>query len=147
MFLKYIFRLIHIASFGFYSAIFISEFVINDENKDFRLSTAIPKKLHIIFGLLLSISGLINMIILIKDNKYQKDQFLTKWKYLLYFKFCLFILLTPFFDNIVLPLIPVLKDYKEQKMKIKCIFFLLGLLVSPYTRFYRESKLTKSKLA
>ena len=156
MFFKYIFRLIHIGTFGFYSGLFLNEFIINyyNSNLDNVFLTLIPKKLFIILGLFLAISGLINLIILIKENKYVKDYNLKIWKYILYFKLFLFLQLTPLLEKIALPVLFKYnlesfdnneKLYSTSIYKIKALVFLLALIVSPYARFHREKYLTKLK--
>ena len=145
--LKYIFRLLHIGSYGVFSAILINDILIQDSES--RISKLMTKKEFILLALTLLISGFVNMIILIKENKYKKSKSLTFWKYLLYIKFCLFLLLTPFFDKIILPLIikdAETSDLTRVKANFKFMFFTIGLLISSFTRFYREKYLIKEKI-
>lgn len=145
--LKYIFRLLHIGSYGVFSAILLNDILIQDSES--KISKLMTKREFILLALTLMISGFVNMIILIKENKFKKSKSLTFWKYLLYIKFCLFLLLTPFFERIILPLIikdSENTDYTHVKANFKFMFFTIALIISSFTRFYRETYLIKEKI-
>lgn len=57
------------------------------------------KRMFMVFGILAIITGFVNMIIVIKTKKPQKEHAL--WKYCLYLKLVLTILTTPLLDLIV----------------------------------------------
>lgn len=74
------------------------------------------------------------MIILYKDNNYAKNSEYNKWKYMVYFKILLLGLMTPLLDK-------CLSAFSYDKAQIATArfgIFLLALIISPYTRFYRE---------
>ncbi len=148
--LKYSFRLIHILSYGIFMGLLINDAFINNHSKGNKFNRHfIPQGYHVLLGIFFLISGFVNMIILLKENKYKRDFHLTLWKYLLYTKTCLFILLTPLFDNVIFPMVYSSQDNEYSshlKAKMKLVIFLVGLLVSPFTRYYRETFLTKLKL-
>jgi len=136
--IKYIFRLIHITSYGVFSALLINQF-LSDSNK-FQLN----QTFNILLGIAFLLSGLINMIILINENKFLKDKNFKIWKYILYLKFISFIFLTPVFDKFILPLLYNNSENTfKLKIKYKLVFFGIGLLLSPFARFYREKYLKK----
>lgn len=130
--IKYIFRLIHISSYGIFCALLFNEYIVSTSN------IQISKIFYISLGLALSISGIINMIILLKENNFEKDKRYNFWKFLLYFKFIGFLFLTPLFDKLL---------YSDENPKIKKysrgLFFLFALILSPFARFYREKYLIK----
>ena len=77
-------------------------------------------------GILLIISGIVNMILLYKEKNYDRESSEYKvWKYILYSKLVLVILLTPLFD-------------KHLSLEFKFYIALSMFLVSPFSRFYRE---------
>lgn len=129
---KYIFRLIHISSYGIFCALLFNEYIFTTPN------IQISKIFYISLGLALSISGIINLIILIKENNFVKDKKYNFWKLLLYLKFIGFLFLTPLFDKLL---------YSDENPKIKTfsrgLFFLFALVLSPLARFYREKYLIK----
>lgn len=142
--IKYLFRLLHIGSYGLFSAVLIGDYVLGGSGNN--ISSYLTKFQHIVLGVILGASGLINMIILIKDNKYAKTRSLKVWKYLLYLKFVLFLLLTPLYDKFIAP------NYYMQLLNLfgnyppKLVFFIISLVLSPFLRFYRENYLIKCKI-
>jgi hypothetical protein len=138
---KYLFRTLHMASFAF---IFGNIFIDNLFGK--RLIAAgderTYKLYHISSSVVLIVSGLINMIILIKENKYVKDFSFQIWKKLLVTKFVLSLLLTPLLEKI-LPIQKFTNNSTDVYFKIR-LYLILGMfLISPFLRFYREYKLKK----
>lgn len=135
--IKYFFRLVHITSESLYFAIILGDYALKE-----RVSTQISKANHILLGLAFLLSGLINMIILIVDNKYKKDKNTTIWKYLLFIKIGLFLFLTPLFDKFLGPLIGITEQSTHNSIKLTLI--LLGILVSCFTKNFRETYLIKT---
>ncbi len=137
--IKYIFRLFHIGSYGIFSAFLLGDYMIPDGNV--KLSKLVSGGFHALLGIILLASGLINMIILIIENKYVKDGNTKIWKYLLYAKVSLLLFLTPLYDKIVAPFFGV--NSEKDLINAKLLFFTLALLLSPFTRYFREKYLVK----
>ena len=133
---KYFFRLLHVGLYGLLFAFLFVEKYFKDSYK----KENIPKW-FISIPIVFMIAGFVNMIILIKDNKYVKNGHLTFWKYLLYAKVGLFALLTPLWDKLLASKLLGLDS--ETTINMRFLFFILALVISPYSRFYREAYLTK----
>lgn len=137
--LKYTFRSLHLLSFALIAG------NMTYDNFFGKRSSHIEKSLtqkfnmsHVIFSVILMISGLINMIILVKENKYVKNVSYEVWKKLLIFKLILTLALTP-----VLELI--LGGNTETNFKTRFYIVTLAFLISPFLRYFRESMLIPSK--
>lgn len=137
--IKYVFRLLHIGSYGVFSAFLLGDYLTPEGSQ--RLSKSVSSGFHALLGIILLASGLINMIILIIENKFKKDSNMSVWKYLLYAKVGLFLLLTPLYDKFIAPFFGI--NSEVDLIKAKLIFFTLALLLSPFTRFFREKYLIK----
>ena len=141
-FTKYLFRALHMASFGV-----IFGHMILDQLFGKRI-LADRKGFTIFFVsscVVLMASGLINMLILIKENKFVRNQNYEIWKKLLIFKFFLSFSLTPLLEK----LIPIKVDESDSSnstnifFKIRLGLVLLMFLMSPFLRFFREYYLKK----
>lgn len=145
--IKYIFRLIHIISFSFIFGNVAYDLFIS---RRLALDSAAPtdkelKKMNdIYFGLtctcyiLIIVSGLINMILLVDEKKYIKDNNHSLWKYLLIAKTFTTILLSPILDFFI-GLSTKNENYSFQIALItRFICLLLLTLLSPFLRFFRE---------
>lgn len=96
-----------------------------------------------VMGLLLIFSGFSNMIIVIIKTKPQKVHPL--WKYMMYAKFFLTLLITPLFD-LVYNAIFTSSDSSEEELKnaklwihiLKLIFICLIMAIAVYSRYFRE---------
>lgn len=152
MLIKYLSRLIHISIYGFYSSLMINELwliIFKNFDKNNSLVNFIPKKYNILLGILITISGILNIIILCKENKYLKNKEFKFWKLMLYFKFFCFLMLTPLLDKLILP-----KHNNDTSNMLnnnisiytRFLFFVMIILISPYIRFYREKYLVKHKI-
>lgn len=123
--LKYVFRLIHV---GLYGVLFATS-ILELSNVEFK-----PPKGFVFVPIIFGIAGVINMIILYKDNNYAKNSEYNKWKYMVYFKILLLGLMTPLLDKFL----SAFSYDKAQIATARFGIFLLALIISPYTRFYRE---------
>jgi hypothetical protein len=102
---------------------------------------------HVASCITLMISGLINMIILVKTNNYIKNLAYAVWKNILIGKFILTLALTPILEKIV----PsgaftqnpnVASDNTKNGniyFKIRLTVVIMLFLFSPFLRYYRES--------
>ena len=85
LFAKYLFRTLHVTSFGILFGSVVMDYLFGPRN--FTQNENKYKVLYAITGVTLMVSGLINMIILIKENKYVKNFSYSLWKNLLIAKF------------------------------------------------------------
>jgi hypothetical protein len=152
--IKYIFRTIHMASYAMIFGNIALDFFFGQRSKSLESSEKSKfLLLHIAFSILLVLSGLINMIILIKENKYSKNMAHAIWKYLLITKFFLSLVLTPLLEKF-LPLnyfssknINALTFEEKSQIFFKIrLGVTLGLfLISPFLRFLREYGMKPTK--
>jgi uncharacterized membrane protein len=136
--IKYIFRTLHMISFAL---------IFGNACYDIYFGKRFPKlqgatlALNIISSLVLIISGLINMILLIVEKKYEKDSSYQLWKRILIGKFFLTLLLTPLLDKSF----NLLNLDVENVPNVRFSLMTLMFLVSPFLRFYREYYLLPTK--
>lgn len=137
----------HIASFAIIFGNLAMDFIFGQRSKSI---TGEDKSkyamLHISTSLMLVISGLINMIILVFENKYKKNIAYAIWKYLLITKFFMSFVLTPLLEKI-LPLSYftdmnvgslTMEDKSGIYFKVRVGVTLALFLISPLTRYIRE---------
>jgi len=146
---KYFFRTLHMASF----AILFGNFTLDAYFGERTVRKIQKKEFSIIShsaAAILLISGFINMIILIKENKYLKNFAYTLWKYILIIKFVFTIAITPLLEKI-LPLNMVATNLEINTnikplmyFKIRLTMILIIFLLSPFTRYLREGYMIKN---
>ena len=136
--IKYIFRSLHISAFGilfgnmcidYYYGSRIIEF---KEEKSYKITMMLS-------GIILIAAGLINMIILVVDNKYTKNRDYQIWKNLLIFKFFASLGLTPLIEKVF----PFLN--KEQLLQARVYILIPLFFLSPFLRYFREGRLISNK--
>ncbi len=136
--IKYIFRSLHISSF----ALLFGNMLI-DNNFGSRIisfqNDKIYKMIMMFSGIFLIVSGLINMILLIIENKYDKNSEYKLWKNLLIIKFFASLSLTPLIEKIL----PFLT--KDQLLSTRVFILIPLFLISPFLRYYREGNLTSNR--
>jgi hypothetical protein len=134
---KYTFRLLHVTTFGlifgnlFYDYLYGKRIdTLGDNRKEYVT-------MHIISSVVLMVSGLINMIILVKENNYVKNTYYQVWKKLLIWKFMLTFAITPLLERFI----------KDQALCFKIrVYVVCGLLlISPFLRYFREYCLNPQK--
>jgi hypothetical protein len=143
---KYFFRTLHMASFAFFFGNFTYDAYFGERTVQKREINIFTHSATAV----LFISGIINMIILIKENKYVKNLAYAFWKYILISKVILTIAMTPLLEKIVPS--NMIATNLELESKTKPIMYLkirLGLLLfiflsSPFARFFREYYMKKS---
>lgn len=124
--IKFIFRFLHLLSviFIFGDASYTLFFGKRDE-----LSIKNYKSLTIISSFTLILAGLGNMITMIYEKDYIKDNSYKKWKLSLYFKFILSLLLSPILNRLV--------DNKNIDF-YRFLLMLIAFIISVFIRYYRE---------
>jgi hypothetical protein len=154
LFIKYIFRVFHIGSFALIFGNLFVDYLFEQRSKTISATDRSNYVLlHISSSVLLMISGLVNMIILIYENKYAKNTSYTIWKYLLIFKFFMSLVLTPLLEKI-LPLnyfteknvnTLTIEDKSRIYFKVRVGVTLALFLISPLLRFLREYGMKPTK--
>ena len=100
-------------------------------------------------------SGLVNMILLIKENMYLKDKCYQIWKRLLILKFIMTLSLTPLLEKIfpIKLFVDISADSTKNNSDISNFYFnfrfyvvLVIFLLSPFLRYFREYKLKPQKV-
>lgn len=144
---KYTFRTIHMATYALIFGNLMLDYFFGQRSKSISATgRSNYVLLHVASSILLVISGIINMIILVVENKYEKNLAYTAWKNILIAKFFLSLVLTPILEKF-LPL-KYFTDKNVSSLLIEekaSIYFnvrvavTLGLfLISPFTRYLRE---------
>ena len=135
---KYLFRTIHMLSFAYLFGNFSYDYFFG-----FRSNTLseelLPKlkRTNIIIGVLLILTGLINMIILLKEKNYVRDSAYYLWRRTFEVMFCIsLVIFTPLFDMLCGKFGV---DDREVLFKWKLIMMTVIFLLSPALRFYRET--------
>lgn len=137
---KYIFRALHMGAFAIFFGNYLLDYLFGKR----EVTSEFSKKYSIIFHsstVILLVSGLINMIILVKENKFVKNTAYKIWKNILIGKFCLTLALTPLLEKII-PVKDVANPHLVH-MRIRIFLMIVMFLISPFARFYRESYLIK----
>jgi hypothetical protein len=135
--LKYLFRTLHIGSFGLIFGNIIYDYLWGRRLENIPTDLKKPfSVLHIISSIILIISGLVNMIILVVENKYAKTSQYDFWKKLLIFKFLATLSITPLLDLAV--------SDKDTCFKIRTGVVFGLFIISPFIRYFREGFLVKS---
>jgi hypothetical protein len=143
---KYLFRVLHIGSFGLIFGNMLMDHlfgkrVLETNQKEYTI-------LHVSTCIVLMVSGLVNMILLIKENKYVKNMSYELWKKLVIAKFFLSFALTPILEKVVPSTMLVgqsasTADVSKAYFKIR-LYLVLGMFfLSPFLRFFREYNLVK----
>jgi hypothetical protein len=136
--IKYIFRTLHMGSFGIIFGNFIYDYLFG--KRIAGVSDDLKKPLngvHVASCIVLIISGIVNMVLLYIENRFVKNGAYEFWKKAIITKLAFTLSLTPILD-VVIP-------DKETAFKIR-VGGVLGLfLVSPFLRYYREYYLSPQK--
>ena len=137
---KYVFRSLHMLTFAFIFGNACYDFYFG---RRFSTLTGSALTFNITSSLVLIISGFINMLLLIFENRYEKTSSYQLWKNLLITKFFLSFLLTPLLEKSLK--VVGMNESKASDIRL----FLMGVLflISPFLRFYREYNLVSSKVA
>ena len=114
-----------------------------------RVINTIDRKSYSLFYisscLILMVSGLINMILLIKENKYQKDKWYQIREKILILKFVFTFLLTPVLEKIfpIRLFVDISADSNKNNSDVSNFYFnirfyvvLIIFLLSPFLRFF-----------
>lgn len=140
--MKYIFRFLHMLSFAILFGFTSYDLFLNTKvNKDEYLISK-QKTLNILFFVIVMISGLVNMILLVKEKKYEKDTPYNIWKISLMIKFFLTLLITPILESLISIGVQTQTEIDSYAVPIKFTIMLIFILGSPFLRFYREYYLT-----
>lgn len=137
-FLKFTFRFFHIFSFSILFGnvsfdLFVKQRInSNDPQKGLNMG------LNIFFNILIITSGLINMILLIKEKKYVKDFYYELWKKSLIIKFFLSLFVTPILDASISIWISEYDQVNRLAVPIKFSLMLIFTLWSNFVRYFRE---------
>ena len=130
--IKFIWRFFHLLSIIFlfgdcsYNLFFGKR---SENNKSMILIT-------ILSSIILVISGFGNMITMLYEKTYDKNNLHNKiWKYILYFKFGIAIFLTPVLDKI---LKFIIKDITNQIDIARFTLMLIAYALGIFIRYYRE---------
>jgi hypothetical protein len=136
--LKYLFRTLHMGSFGLIFGNLLYDFLFGQRLYNVGSDLLTPFLfLNIIAGITLMLSGLVNMIILTVENKYNKTIQYEFWKKLLIFKFLVSLSVTPLLEKII--------SDKEICFKIRTAVFVGLFVISPFLRYFREAFLIPTK--
>jgi len=151
---KYIFRTIHMGSYAMIFGNMALDFFFGQRSKSLESSEKSKfLLLHIASSILLLLSGLINMIILVVENKYSKNKAYAVWKYLLMTKFFFTLVLTPLLEKF-LPLnfftsknlnSITFEEKSQIYFKVRFGTTLVLFLISPFLRFLREYSMNPTK--
>ena len=122
--------------FGFVSFIL---FLKNNYDEDLLSK---QKTLNILFYVIVMISGLVNMILLVKEKKYEKDSQYKVWKVSFIIKLFLTLLITPILESLISIGVKTQGEIDTYAVPIKFTIMLIFILGCPFLRFYREYYLT-----
>jgi len=140
--LKYIFRFIHIFSFAMLFGNISYDLFVKRRTTSTETYRNTHLALDILFYVLIIVSGLVNMVLLIIEKKFNRDFYYEVWKKSLIVKFILTIFLTPLLEA----LISIGEKDKEKidsiALPIKFSFMLVFTLYSCFLRFFREYYMT-----
>ena len=100
------------------------------------------KTLNILFYVIVMISGLVNMILLVKEKKYEKDSQYKVWKVSFIIKLFLTLLITPILESLISIGVKTQGEIDTYAVPIKFTIMLIFILGCPFLRFYREYYLT-----
>jgi putative copper export protein len=135
---KYIFRTLHMGSFGLIFGNLIYDYLfgkrVDTISADFKKPFT---SLSIIAGIVLMLSGLVNMIILVIENKYNKNSAYEFWKKSLIAKFFLTLSLTPLLDLVIAD--------KSICFNVRVAIVVALFSISPFLRYFRENFLKSQK--
>lgn len=140
--LKYIFRTIHVLCFTLIAGNIWLDYIFGKR----QIRKLMKPNYTILYAgscVFLVISGLINMILLVKENNYVKDKKYFMWKHLIIFKLALSLLLTPVLEK-AFPLIWQVSTNTNEHfyVKLRAGITLFTVLLSPFLRYFREMALT-----
>lgn len=136
--IKYIFRSLHISAFGLLFGNMCIDHYYGSRIIEFKNEKSY-KITMMLSGIVLIASGLINMIILIAENKYTKNKDYQIWKNLLIFKFFASLSLTPLMEK-VFPFMT-----KDQLLQARVFILIPLFFLSPFLRYFREGRLISNK--
>ncbi len=100
--------------------------------------------MNILFYVILIVSGLINMLLLIWEKKFNKDFHYEVWKKSLIAKFFLTIFLTPLLETLISLGIKDEEKVNNIAIPIKFTIMIIFTLGSSFLRFFREYFMTQS---
>ena len=145
---KYLFRVLHIGSFGLIFGNMLMDHlfgkrVLETNQKGYTL-------LHVTTCIVLMVSGLVNMILLIKEVRYVKNTSYEIWKKLIIAKFFLSLALTPLLEKVVPSSILIKQsasttEISQAYFKLRLSLVLGMFFLSPFLRFFREYNLIKQE--
>lgn len=138
---KYIFRALHLASFAFILGNLIVDYFFGKrtlETEDIKHNYT---KLHKYAGVIVIISGLVNMALLVAESKFKKDFHFNIWKGILWAKLFATLSMTPLLEKVFAESL----NKETNCQQIRVLFLSLAFLSSPFLRYYREKFLTKTQ--
>ena len=132
---KYVFRTLHMMSFAFLFGNYSYDYYFGPRQVSEDLISSL-RKTNISMGIILVISGFINMLVLLKEKNYVKNTAYKVWRRTFEVMFCVsLVCFTPLFDIILKKLG---NENKEQILKWKIFIMAIIFVLSPFLRFYRE---------
>jgi hypothetical protein len=141
---KYIFRTLHIATYGLIFGNLVFDYFFGSRSIR-KTDKNYYKFFHILSSVILMVAGVINMIILIKENNYVKNIYYEVWKKILILKVLLTLGLTPILEKIIPTSLVPKNDTAYFFLKIRLVITTVLFLVSPFLRYWRESFLNSEK--
>jgi hypothetical protein len=141
---KYIFRTLHMATYGFIFGNLVFDFLFGRRNIKIT-DKNYYKFFHIFSCVVLMVAGVINMIILIKENNYVRNFYYEIWKKSLIFKVFLTLGLTPILEKLTPSYLIPRSDNALYFLKIRLVIATVLFFLSPFLRYWRESFLTSQK--
>ena len=137
--IKYVFRSLHLLSFALIFGNVCYDFYFG---KRFAKVEGDAKLAIIASSVILIISGLVNMILLIVEQKYEKTSSYNLWKRLIILKFFLTFSLTPLLEKIF----KLVGANEESCPNVRLGIMVILFLMSPFLRYYREQNLIPMNL-
>ena len=142
--LKYFMRCLHLLTFAYLFGHVSYDLYFG---KRFPSLTGNNLASTVSFIVVLIISGIINMILIIIEKKFEKDNHYQIWKKILIAKLFITIFLTPLLEKIVNIFTSNASIIDDISLKIRFPLMFLLFLSSPFLRYYREHYLKTEKEA
>ena len=134
---KYFFRFLHMISFAIlFGNITYDLFVKRRVTSNDKIKGK-TESLNTLFYVVAIVSGLVNMILLIIEKKFEKDFNYGVWKKSLIVKFFLTLLITPLLDWLISIGVQGADKIELVAIPIKFAIMFLFTLGSPFLRYYR----------
>ena len=140
--LKYVMRCLHLITFAYVFGHVSYDLYFGNR---FPTFTGANLAAFTSFIVILILSGLTNMILLIKEKKFEKNTQYEIWKKTLIVKFVITVFLTPLLEKIVNIFTSDESKIVDISLKIRFPLMFLLFLVSPFLRYYREHYLSREK--